>query len=133
MHTPNPSAHACTTPAKGTYRVLSVNDDRDFCECCGRQGLKRVVWIEDVEAGDIKHFGTTCATTPSKGFHLDKEVREAISRHDSYVKCLNQIAHVEYKKAGGTYQWVNSYTARPADMALYNTTRQAAAARGFNY
>jgi hypothetical protein len=27
-------------------KVLGVNDDRSSCQCCGREGLKRVVWLE---------------------------------------------------------------------------------------
>ena len=42
-------------------RILGINDDRDFCQCCGKTGLRRVVWIENLETGSIRHFGTTCA------------------------------------------------------------------------
>lgn len=41
-------------------RVLGVNDDRDSCDCCGRQGLKKVVWLETA-AGEIVAYGTGCA------------------------------------------------------------------------
>ena len=30
-------------------KVLGVNDDTDTCECCGRTGLKRVVWLERLD------------------------------------------------------------------------------------
>lgn len=47
------------------FRVLGVNDDAADCECCGRQGLKRVMWLQplDEDGNDIGsplHFGMTC-------------------------------------------------------------------------
>jgi hypothetical protein len=56
------------------FNFLGINDDKSFCECCGRQGLKQVVWVEDTETGEIKHFGTTCANQPAKGFNIKKEI-----------------------------------------------------------
>lgn len=43
------------------YKVLGVNDDKDFCSCCGKQGLKKVVWMENNETGEVLHFGVVCA------------------------------------------------------------------------
>jgi predicted metal-binding protein len=45
------------------HKILGVNDDRNFCECCGKVGLKRVVWIKNTETGEIVHYGTICVTT----------------------------------------------------------------------
>jgi hypothetical protein len=45
---------------KKRIKVLGVNDDRDFCECCGKIGIKRVVWIT-IDDGEPKHYGTACA------------------------------------------------------------------------
>lgn len=56
------------------FQVLAVNDAADFCECCGRKGLKKVVWVLDNETGDHKHFGTSCVLAPNKAFGLDKQV-----------------------------------------------------------
>lgn len=56
------------------FKFLGINDDKSFCMCCGRKGLKQVVWIEDNETGEIRHFGTTCANEPGKGFGLKKEI-----------------------------------------------------------
>ncbi len=59
--------NATTTPtnetAKGNamgWKVLGTNDDRETCECCGKTGLKRVVWLES-EAGDVVAYGTESA------------------------------------------------------------------------
>ena len=85
------------------YKVVGVNDDKDFCECCGRQGLKRVVWIEDTETQEIKHFGTTCAAAPVKGFGVDKEIKQAIRKFQDQEQAIWRYAHGLYRKAGGTY------------------------------
>jgi hypothetical protein len=85
------------------YKVRAVNDDRDFCECCGRQGLKQVVWVEDIETQAVKHFGTTCATAPAKGFGIEKEIRSAVSTFKAKQQAVAAWAHKLYRKAGGTY------------------------------
>jgi hypothetical protein len=41
--------------------IIGVNSDKDFCECCGKQGISRVVWIENILDGTVSHYGTTCA------------------------------------------------------------------------
>jgi hypothetical protein len=83
------------------YKVVGVNDDKDFCECCGRQGLKRVVWIEDTETQEIKHFGTTCAAAPVKGFGVDKEIKKAIRDFQDREQAVFRYAYSLYRKAGG--------------------------------
>lgn len=60
------------------FKVLGVNDDRDFCECCGKTNLKRVVWIEDTETGNVQHFGVVCAASPRKAFGLGREIKQAV-------------------------------------------------------
>ncbi|MBK8706506.1 MAG: hypothetical protein IPN33_25035 [Saprospiraceae bacterium] len=46
---------------ESNYKFLGCNDDQDFCSCCGKQGLKKVIWLENLQTGEINHFGTTCA------------------------------------------------------------------------
>lgn len=43
-----------------SLKVLGVNGDRDTCACCGKTGLKRVVWLE-IDGGEPVHYGTVCA------------------------------------------------------------------------
>jgi hypothetical protein len=48
------------------YKVLGVNDDHDTCNCCGKTGLKRVVWLAELDAdgnrvGDPTAVGCNCA------------------------------------------------------------------------
>lgn len=102
------------------YNVLAVNDDKDFCECCGKQGLQRVVWIEDLDTGEIKHFGTTCATKPAKGFGVDKEIKAAIGYFNDKRKAQFFAAHRAYKAAGGKYGPMQADGTFPRlDAALY--------------
>jgi hypothetical protein len=70
------------------FQILGINDDRDFCECCGKQGLKRVVWIQDNELSEVKHFGTVCATQPAKGFGpaVEKAIKSAVRRASELQK-----------------------------------------------
>lgn len=64
-------------------KVLGVNDDQDFCCCCGKEGLRRVVWIEDIETGEVAHFGTTCAAKNAPA--LFGEIKESIRAHDKHL------------------------------------------------
>lgn len=81
------------------YQFLGVNDDRNFCECCGKQDLKRVVWIEDTEEGTIKHFGTTCATNPGKAFghKMNASIRSASASYDRNIYNSKCWAYWEVK------------------------------------
>jgi len=100
------------------YKVIGVNDDTDFCECCGKTNLKKVVWIEDTETGDIKHFGTTCAQNPIKGF--DKKIIKAeISKYESALNNRYRKAHHLYRKQGGKYEGSIITGAHPVNQALF--------------
>ena len=105
------------------FKVLAVNDEKDFCQCCGKKDLKKVVWIEDQIEGDIQHFGTICALHPKKAFGQDREVKAAIHRFENNLKAITMMTHVEYRKAGGKYARVNEFTSRPADPVLFDAKR----------
>ena len=89
------------------FQVKGVNDDRSECECCGKTGLKRVVWIENTETSEIKAFGTTCALSPVKGFdcteEIKKEVARATRKASEETQAIYGMAHKLYRKAGGSY------------------------------
>ncbi|WP_247391853.1 hypothetical protein [Ralstonia pseudosolanacearum] len=117
--------------ALNRFEVLAVNDDRDFCECCGRRGLKRVVWVRDRETDDVKHFGTTCVLAPSKAFGIEADIKVAIARFESREKAVNHMAYREYKLRGGTYvaHPEKSGTWVPADQTMYSSVRAEINAR----
>lgn len=116
------------------FQVLAVNDEKDFCECCGKKNLKRVVFVRDTETDEVKHFGTSCAVAPAKGFNIEKEVKAAIERQSSYEKTLNALTHYAYRDAGGKHvAKADGVSWTQADPMLYAKCRAAVIAKGFNY
>lgn len=101
------------------YKVLEVSDAVNFCQCCGKTNLKRVVFIEDTQTGDVQHFGTTCATQPAKGFGLDREVKAAIKAHDGALAAVMTSAHRRYRAQGGKYDQHKPGEWTAADKALF--------------
>lgn len=85
------------------FQVTGVNDRASHCECCGRNGLKVVVWIVDTETGEEKHFGTSCATAPAKGFDCVPEIKAAVRTAQQRIKASWSVAARRYREAGGTY------------------------------
>ena len=112
----------------GRYKVLAVNDEKDYCECCGRKGLKRVVFIEDTDTNEIKHFGTTCAVDPYKGFDLDKEVKGAIRKFESEQMVFWSRVNAEYKARGGKHV---ANPAKPGYFTANNPELKESIAREF--
>jgi len=122
------------------FKVLGINDDKSFCECCGKDGLQRVVWIEDTETGEIKHFGTTCAASPKKGFDLKEEIKQEIRRFDYAQKAILSWAWNLYRKVyNGPIENMTEPSklgfgvvivgARATDIALYNRCKTEAATK----
>ncbi len=106
------------------FEVLAVNDSASFCECCGRSGLQRVVWIADHETGEHKHFGTSCALRPAKGFDCVAEIKTAIKRHTDAMKYAMARAYAAYKAAGGKFLPMNEAGEWDfADKALWNALK----------
>jgi len=65
-------------------QVLGVNDDKHTCQCCGKSGLKRVVWLS-IDGANPVHYGTTCAArvggvTGSAARDLDEVVARLKAR-----------------------------------------------------
>lgn len=83
------------------FLVRGINDDKSFCECCGKSGLQRVVWIEDMETGEVKHFGTSCAMKPAKGFDCLDEIKSAIKAAKDEEKAVWSSAMYRYRKVHG--------------------------------
>jgi len=86
------------------HKVLAVNDDKDFCECCGKSNLKKVVWIENTETGEIRHFGVICVLKPAKGFGVEREVKSAERSWASKLQAIYSMAWKAYKAAGGSVE-----------------------------
>lgn len=84
------------------YKILGINDDKSECQCCGKQGLQKVVWIEDTETGDVGHFGCVCACKPAKAFGATKtDLAPFLSTFKRWQQRTWLLARKIYKEAGG--------------------------------
>jgi predicted metal-binding protein len=101
------------------YKVIGINDDESHCECCGRTGLMRVVWIEDTETNEVKHFGTTCAQRPELGFNLKDEIKKAVKEANQLQEKRILMASCEYRNLGGKYERKDQYSWTPANHELF--------------
>ena len=111
------------------FRVLGVNDDKDFCECCGKSGLKRVVWIEDTESGEVSHFGTTCAMHAKHGFGMNGAIRDEIKKYEGREQMISRIAWNDYRRVRHGPVEITADAIRATDPALWAACRAAARAR----
>jgi len=82
-----------TTPR---YVVIAINDEQDTCDCCGKKGLKRVVWLHDTIADAEVAYGTTCAARANKWTVKDqnKAIRNFVK--EEYMR-LSDIIEEELK------------------------------------
>jgi hypothetical protein len=115
------------------FLVRGINDDKSFCECCGKSGLQRVVWIEDMETGEVKHFGTSCAMKPAKGFDCLDEIKSAIKSAKEEERRIISAAMYRYRKIHGgqmisTTAELGYPSARVADATLWERCKQEARA-----
>lgn len=116
------------------FEVLGISDEVTACDCCGKSNLKRTVCIQDNETGDLKHFGTTCATQPAKGFDAVKEIKDAIDKFDRLTKVINYMTYVEYKKQGGKYGPCDAKGVFPMlDRPLYDSIKAGIKAAPINF
>lgn len=109
------------------FQIKGINDDTDFCMCCGKQGLKKVVWIEDAETGSLEHFGVICALNPSKAFGIGKS---DLSFHEKSFKAIQDAITRKacrlYREAGGEMKMVTHYSSAAANIELWNQCRESA-------
>ena len=110
------------------YKIIGVNSDKDFCSCCGKQNLSKVVWIENTESSKINHYGTTCAAyllSPVKDKKVKIDtllIKEAASFENSIFEslpwCSDMKQRIElYAKA----LLEAGYESRFSTVAIYTT------------
>ncbi len=104
-------------------RVLGVNDDRDSCDCCGRKGLKKVVWLETA-AGEIVAYGTGCAARALGLEGTLAEQRKAIAElaQALLVTARRRVFKEECRLVRGVYI--------PRDFSLARTRKKFAEENG---
>lgn len=102
---------------KRKFKVLGVNSEKDFCQCCGKRGLMRVVWIQDVDTGEIMHYGTICVLSINKEFRLSAQhqIKSAIKADNKLRLKLENRASTMYGLRGG--KW--NLKQKPDDIGLY--------------
>ena len=61
----------------GYKKIIGINDDQDSCDCCGKTGLKKVVWLEDSETLAIAAYGSTCAAKANNHDRNTQKCQEA--------------------------------------------------------
>ncbi len=104
-------------------RVLGVNDDRDCCDCCGRQGLKKVVWLETA-AGEVVAYGTGCAARALglEGTPAEKRVAIAELARKVLVTERRRVFKEECRRVRGVFI--------PRDFSLARTRKKFAEDNG---
>lgn len=94
-------------------KIIGVNDDQDFCCCCGKSGLKVVVWIEDGETGEIAHFGRVCATKQAPALFGDIKNAEAQYIAETKAAAKAERARENAKAASRiSLAWANFHEAK---------------------
>jgi len=71
-------------------KILGINDDVSTCQCCGKTGLKRVVWLDLEDGSDPVAYGTSCAGMALYGRKNQTNTKLAMSRA-SAIEFLRQM------------------------------------------
>lgn len=83
------------------FKMLGVTDERDTCELCGKQHLKRCVVLEN-ETGGIVYYGTDCAARvllPRANDRVTRRKAEELDRiYDDVAKAKKWVA--EWRSKG---------------------------------
>lgn len=105
------------------YRYYGINDDESVCSHCGKKGLKRVVWLAELdeegnEVSEPAPYGTTCAAemlgwrygtrnqTKSRFNTMlnDAVQKEASEKLSEYVKNGVFVLYTMYSQTNQRYQ-----------------------------
>lgn len=72
------------------FEYLGTTDERTTCECCGKSDLKHTVAIRDLDSGEDRFFGTSCAARALKV--QVAEVRKGTAAADKAARVAKQAA-----------------------------------------
>lgn len=78
------------------YQLKGINSDSEVCENCGKNGLKRVMWLEALDAdgngtGNVMPVGTTCGAAllgVSGQFSSPEQVAEAAEKKNRLAEII---------------------------------------------
>ena len=89
-----------------SFKLKAVNSDSETCEACGKTGLKKVMWLDQLDAegnetGNVRAMGTTCGAR-ALGFNSEfaakmsgpEQVREAIEYQVKLDEMTSQAQEV---------------------------------------
>ena len=83
--------------ATKAWKIIGINDDQSVCALCGKENLKRVVWIENQETGEVMAVGTVCVSKM-----LGITTKEQKKRESDFVKASNAKVEKELKGFSAT-------------------------------
>jgi hypothetical protein len=77
------------------YTLNKINNEAEFCTCCGKQGLSKVAWLTDQNA-ETNHYGVVCAgkLLSASDKKNVKGLTLQIAKYDAAVQQLNAISDV---------------------------------------
>ena len=79
--------------ANSPFKLLGITDEVTTCDCCGKPNLARTVAMEN-EAGDIVHYGTTCAARALTGRRCRKTGELIYGRALMIQRCKDALPKV---------------------------------------
>ena len=72
------------------FRILGITDEITCCDNCPKKGLKCTVELENVETGEIVHFGRDCAGRALYG-HKSAKNTEMAGRKAAEIQKLRPV------------------------------------------
>ena len=92
------------------WTIKGINDEKDFCELCGKTELKRVVWMMN-DDGELKHVGTSCAAKMA-GF----TVKEQKKAEKNWIDSIREKQSNEINWARNHSPEAKAYREKQADI-----------------
>jgi hypothetical protein len=72
------------------YRIKGIDDNESVCGVCGKEKLKRVVWLEDMKTLNVFPAGSSCAAKLQKITLTEQKNKES-----EYLQCVLKNARIE--------------------------------------
>lgn len=88
-----------------TYRLHGINDEASECSLCGRNGLKKVAWLSELDADgneitEAGAYGTDCAGQLLTGRKTSKATREIVKAAELVARLRDQLGRSAVVLAG---------------------------------
>lgn len=78
------------------FRLVGINDDAHTCSCCGRDNLKRVIWLVPLDAdgnpeGEAIPYGTSCGAKALGWGHPTSRATKTKLEGDAFVAMVKLV------------------------------------------